>query len=268
MNVMGVLEPIINRDNSVPGDYTGEDGMLHCGKCGEPKQMRGEGALKGMLLPVTCSCQTREQAAKEERERRAKIEALRAKCLPVKAMHGHTFDSASEEKHILIARRYVEKWEDVCKNNYGLLLWGNTGTGKSFTAHCIANALIDRGIPVLFYSATEIVARLMDWERRDETMQKVRSAQLMILDDIGAERDTSSAREQLCAVIDERIESGKPLVVTTNYTLGEMKDCEDRAQQRIFDRLKPLVHIAITGESRRREIGAQKLRDARELFGL
>ena len=42
------------------------------------------------------------------------------------------------------ARAYVEHWDEAYRNNTGLLLFGDVGTGKSFFAGCIANALLDR----------------------------------------------------------------------------------------------------------------------------
>ena len=47
-----------------------------------------------------------------------------------------------------IARRYVEHWEDMRADNIGCLFWGGVGTGKSYLAGCIANALMEKEIPV------------------------------------------------------------------------------------------------------------------------
>lgn len=269
MNVSNVIDSI-NRPNAAPGDYTGEDGLLYCGKCHTAKQARGEGLLEGKLLSIPCACLQAELDAAAAADLRHKIEELRNLCLPVEAMRRHTFENASDARHIRTARRYVAQWENVRARNIGLLLWGNTGSGKSFTAHCVANALIDRQIPVRLVTAVDLVSALMDREtRRNEYISRLCNVPLLILDDIGAERDTAFAREQLCAVIDTRCEAGKPLLVTTNYTLGEMRECSDHALQRIFDRLAAMcVPVAVVGESRRREIGAEKLREARELLEL
>lgn len=169
MNVTGILEPILEKPIEEPEDYRGEDGLLYCGTCRTPKQTRGHGLLEGRLLPIVCACQLRAQEEEKERERKARVEALRSRCLPDKGMHSHTFDAASDAKHIRLARRYVDEWESIRRKNVGLLFWGNTGTGKSFTAHCIANALIDLGVGVRLYSTEEIVARLSDRESREET---------------------------------------------------------------------------------------------------
>ena len=46
-----------------------------------------------------------------------------------------------------IARRYVEHWEDMRADNIGCLFWGGVGTGKSYLAGCIANALMEKKSP-------------------------------------------------------------------------------------------------------------------------
>ena len=254
----------------VEGDYLGEDGLLYCGKCHTKKQTRVPGLNHGDPVMCTCLCQQKEQAEEDEREKQKKADELREHCLPDVSMRRHTFAAATDAKHIQFARRYVEKWDDAKRKNLGLCFWGNTGTGKSFTAQCIANALIDRHIPVRYMSAVEIVATLMDKDtKRGEFMQRIRDVPLLIIDDLGAERDTSFAREQLCTVIDTRCESGKPLIVTTNYTVNEMKNSADKDMQRIFNRLNAAcVPVAVVGESRRDEIGEKKMLLARELLEL
>ena len=109
----------------------------------------------------------------------------------------------------------------------------------------------------------------MEKENREPFLASLRGTPLLIIDDVGAERDTPFSREQLCVVIDERSEARRPLIVTTNYTLDEMRSCQDHAQQRLFDRITALcVPVAVIGESRRREIGEGKLREAKALLEL
>lgn len=268
MNVANVLEPIINKQIAQPGDYLGEDGLLYCGKCRTPKQTHGEGVFAGRLLPVLCSCMIAEREADELADRRRRIEQTRVRCLPAEDMRRHRFEGADASKHISVCRRYADKWEEVRAKNYGLLLFGNTGTGKSYAAHCIANALIDREVSVCCISAADLVESLADRERREDMLRRIRTVPLMIVDDLGAQRPTSFANEQICRAVDERAEAGKPLIVTTNYTLDEMRRCQDHELQRIFDRLNALcVPVAVVGESRRAALGAEKLREAKALLG-
>lgn len=113
----------------------------------------------------------------------------------------------------------------------------------------------------------DIIFLSTDWEQRDTVKEKVKSVPLLVLDDLGAERDTPFAKEQLCSIIDQRSESGLPLVVTTNYSVRDMESSTDPAQQRIFDRLRAAcVPVSVTGESRRREIGARKISEARVIL--
>ena len=268
MNMSGVLDRI-NKPNAAPGDYTGEDGLLYCGKCHTPKQALGIGILEGKRLTVTCDCQKKAIAAEKEQARIKEIEDLREKCIHSEATRGHTFAKADDldEKHIKNAKRYVDHWDEIRRKNAGLLFWGNTGSGKSFAAHCIANALLDQKIPVKLFSAEELAELLKDYSKRADTMKSIREVPLMIIDDFGAEEDKSGARSRICAAIDARIESGKPLIVTTNYTIGEMKENQDRVLQRIFDRLLAFcVPVAVVGESRRRNIGEENRRFIQELF--
>ena len=258
----------INKPNSKPGDYIGKDGLLYCGKCNTAKQTRIESVLSGEPLSIQCACDKAAADKEAERERLRKVEELRAACIPVAAMHKNRFDCASDAPHIKTARRYVAKWDEVYSKNIGLLLWGNTGTGKSYTAQCICNALVDRNIPVKYISAVELVAKLMDKDtKRGPFMDKLRNTPLLVIDDIGAERDTAFSREQICAVIDARSEAGRPLIVTTNLTLDEMERCADGALQRVYNRIKAMcVPVAVIGESRRDAIGAEKAKLARELL--
>ena len=266
---MSIIDQI-NRSNQEPGDYTGPDGLLYCGKCHTPKQVRGSGVLAGKLLSIVCACKEGEMQAAEMEAKRKRIEDLRARCLPVEAMHKRVFATAGDEKHIQTARRYVDKWEEMRSDNIGLMFWGNTGTGKTYAAQCIANALIDREIPILYTTAVDLVSAIMDRDiKRTEFVDRLRKIPLLIIDDVGAERDTGFSREQLCSIVDTRSESGKPLIVTTNYTIEEMDNCTDPSLQRIFNRLRACcVPVAVTGPSKRNSVGAQKLRRARELLEL
>ena len=266
MNIKPFIDSI-NRSNEEPGDYT-KDGLLYCGKCHTPKQKRGDGMLSGKVLNITCKC--REEAMeREKQEAEAKqIEELRKRCLPLDNMRRHTFSAASDVKHIQIARRYVDQWGEMRRNGSGLVFWGNTGSGKSYAAQSIANALIDNGIPVEYVTAADLVSNLLDRDiSRREYKEKLCSAPLLIIDDIGAERSTDFAREQICNVIDARTESGKPLIATTNYSLTEMQGANDQQLARIFDRLLgACVPVRVVGESRRKIENVSRLEMTRRLL--
>ena len=83
---------------------------------------------------------------------------------------------------------------------------------------------------------------------------------LLVIDDFGMERGTEYALERIYNIIDGRYRSRKPLIVTTNLTLTELKKPQDTAHARIYDRLLELcTPIACTGPSMRKNIGQAKL---------
>ena len=58
---------------------------------------------------------------------------------------------------IKLAHNYVSNWEEMKANASGLLIWGDVGTGKSFFAGCIANALLEKSVPVLMTNFSRIL---------------------------------------------------------------------------------------------------------------
>ena len=166
------------------------------------------------------------------------------------------------------ARRYVDHWPEMYRENMGLLLWGPAGTGKTFAAACIANALTDREVKVRLITLGEALLNLfgMTGEGRIQYLEELTSCGLLILDDFGVERRTPYAREQVYEIVNRRYLSGLPMIVTTNLTLKELKDA-DRDDGRIHDRvLERCVPVRFDGPSLRREKAAQKLRRAKELL--
>ncbi len=141
------------------------------------------------------------------------------------------------------ARAYVEHWPEAFKRNIGLLLFGDVGTGKSFAAGCIANALLDTEVPVLMTNFPTVLARLcgMFGEDRTDFLASLGDYDLLIIDDLGTERNTEYSMEQMFSIIDSRYRSGKPLIVTTNLKLDKLKHPTDLAHARILERCAPIL---------------------------
>lgn len=165
------------------------------------------------------------------------------------------------------ARHYFAHWQDMLEQNMGLLFWGKPGSGKTFAAGCIANALLElddiHAPTVKMATFGTILNKLpgLSPQDRDWYLQGFQTCDFLILDDFGMERQTDYAREQIFNIIDGRYLSGKPLIVTTNLSLGELKNPADIARQRIFDRvLEMCVPVCFDAESLRREKAREKLR--------
>lgn len=199
-----------------PGEqeYQGVDGLLYCRNCHTPVQCRVKLWGRDKIVPCLCRCQQEAMAEKKRQdelvERQRKIRQLKATGIQEKHLLEWNFGVAEDNKDIQMAKRYVEQWKKVKAENLGLLLWGDVGTGKSFVAACIANALLDQGIPVLMTNFSKILNQMgaMYSEERYRYIASFSNYSLLILDDLGIERSTEYALEQVYAVIDERYKSG------------------------------------------------------------
>ena len=220
-----------------PEDYTGEDGLLYCGKCRKPKEAYfapDKAAIFGRdRHPAECDC-----------------------------------NDNGRNPQTGLARRYVEHWEDMRTDNIGCLFWGGVGTGKSYLAGCIANALMEKEIPVRMTNFALILNDLAaSFEGRNEYISRLCRYPLLILDDFGMERGTEYGLEQVFNVIDSRYRSGKPLIVTTNLTLDDLHNPEDTAHSRIYDRLLSMcVPVRFTGDNFRQETAKRKMESMKKLI--
>lgn len=254
--------------------YTGGDGLLRCGTCKTPKQKWYKTPDGQQYLVYTdCDCLKQAKRLRLFREMQSGIEDARAK--------NATFardDGADKESGVLL-RRYAEKWEDMQRENIGLLLHGDVGGGKTFFAACIANAIIEKDVkegrehPVPIMLTT--IPALRDAMQRDFGSQKARilreiaETPLLILDDIGFEKTTPTAAELAFDIINQRYKANAPLIVTTNLTIADITNAQDMQQKRIFDRIVEMCSpVYIKAEGRRQAIARDKSAEARRLLGI
>ena len=259
-----------------PEDYTGEDGLLYCGSCRQPKEAyfaEGKTLFGRDRHPKECDCQRKRwemlEAADREQKHREEVERLKRKVFTDPAMREWTFGNDNGKcPQMHKAYSYVEQWEQISTGNYGLILWGNVGTGKSYFAGCIANALMEREISVCMTNFALILNDLAaSYKDRNEYISRLCSFPLLILDDFGMERGTEYGLEQVYNVIDSRYRSRKPLIVTTNLTLEELQNPEDTPHARIYDRLIEMcTPVRITGENFRKAAAREKMEQLKKLL--
>lgn len=247
------------------GDFIGEDGLLHCGVCGTVKEHRFK--HNGRYVPCICQCR-KDEIAREEAERQRQKELERVKELAAYSLvderfHESTFDrfvaaTPDDQRVLRICRNYVEHFDEMLANSAGLLFYGSPGTGKTFAASCIANALMTQRVPVLVTSIVRLTANMFG-DDLNELLYRMNTARLLVLDDFGAERETSTKAEQVFSVIDARYSSKKPMIITTN--LVDFNTETDVRRRRVYDRIfEVCTPIKMDGKSKRFQEG-QKKRD-------
>ena len=244
------------------GDYMGDDGLLYCGTCHTRKQCLVEMYGKYRKMPCVCECKKREALEAAKKEAAEQAERLRRRC---GVSPDWTFAAAGRSQALDACKRYADRWDEMKESNVGLLLWGNVGTGKTFAAHCICNELLQRDEPVSVFIAS--LSRVLNsgWDK-SETVTRVRNAPLVVFDDLGAERSSEYALENVFMLVDERYRARKPLIVTSNLTLNDLKNPQGMDRKRIYDRiLEMCVPVYFGGASRREENASEKLRIMREL---
>ena len=225
------------------------------------------------MLPHPCRCEQerldREAAEQEARRHRQAVADLKRRGFTDPAMRGWTFANDNgkcpQMKH---AHFYVEHWDTMLAENIGYLLWGGVGTGKSYFAGCIANALMEQEITVRMTNFALILNDLTaSFEGRNEYIARLCRAPLLILDDFGMERGTEYGLEQVYNVIDSRYRSRRPLIVTTNLSLQDLQYPQDTAHARIYDRLLEMcAPIRFSGENFRKATAQDKLARLKNLM--
>lgn len=283
--VKDIMEKLLqNRRPAEGNDYYGEDGLLYCGKCRTKKESRimvpdfrrEDGAKKETIVSVTCQCEQEERRAEEERrkheEEMQRLNALRKSSLIEEKFRNATlanFQQTEDNKKLYsVAKKYIDNFPQMEQENQGLLFYGVVGTGKSFTAACIANELLNNRTSVVMTSFVKILQEIQKPQTDEsEFMAKINSPRLLIIDDLGTERNTEYALEKVYNVIDSRYRVKKPLILTTNLSLQEMQDTPDIRYKRIYDRIFEMCYpVRAAGRSWREQEAARRFDKMKKLM--
>jgi len=109
-----------------------------------------------------------------------------------------------------------------------LLLFGTTGIGKTFLTHCVAREIMNSIHSVLYLTATDFFDALLAKAlgRTDESLnlyEQIQECELLIIDDLGTERNTEFVISQLFVCLNDRILNQRSTIISTNLTLDEIK---------------------------------------------
>jgi len=143
-------------------------------------------------------------------------------------------DNTQMTKTLEYSKQYVKKFADSHKN---MLFMGRSGSGKTFLSCAIACELIEKGNFVFYTTAQDMISALESEKFNKDDKKDTKSlfeADLLVIDDLGSEYRTQFADSALYNVVNSRINSGKPMIISTNYGAEEI---EAEYHERISSRL-------------------------------
>lgn len=247
-----------------------------CPVCGEETTHTVTVLGRELIVHNRCRCERekaeKEQAALDKMQADIQIRNLRRSCFLDSSYAKHTFetDDGSNAEVSRAMRRYVDGWERMKVENLGLLLHGPVGSGKTFYAAAIANALMQNGVRCLMTNFATVIMKLQGmYAGRAEYLESIAKVPLLILDDLGAERQSEFMLEQVYTIVDARYRIQRPLIVTTNLDMGDTKYPKDLTYHRIYDRILSMCHpVKVDGSSRRRTALKAQYAQHNALLGL
>ncbi|WP_219973659.1 ATP-binding protein [Rubrobacter xylanophilus] len=198
--------------------------------------------------PCTPECERKNERKEWELMRRnARIAALRERSGLSRRMKGYTLSgfnpyvSPAAAKALEKVESYLKNWEENREQGRGLYFCGGVGTGKTHLAVAVMNELIQRRrVPSLFVTVPELLDNLRGayndpGRDLDEWMDAVKNAELLLLDDLGAEKANEWVRERLFVIINHRYRETLPTIFTSNIGPEELpRQLGERTASRII----------------------------------
>lgn len=169
------------------------------------------------------------------------------------ANHIDPLTGRSSREAMLTALEVCHEFVDTFSTHFhNILLYGDTGVGKTFLSHCIAKELIDRSYSVIYFSASrlfDLLARRAfskNEEKEEDLYLHICNCDLFIMDDLGSELSNAFTTSQLFTVLNERILHKKATIISTNLALEDIKSIYS---ERIFSRISSCYKmLRLTGD--------------------
>ena len=309
MNTGRIEEPVLAGSLVGAEPWAGEPLTVECPHCGRQLlSMRGlwvqsdeedplYDAVRG--LERVCDCEAARVAAEEERRAQEAAERLERARQERRVFEGAFAGSGMPGA---FRERGLSRWVRECEDQQrafdavvefgrqlvaggrpgGLFVAGDIGTGKTFLVSCLAVDLLRRGRVVRWSSVSQVLREIRGTfgtrESEEAVIRRYCRPGLLVLDDLGKERPTEWALEQLFCIVNARYEEGRALVVTSNYGGEELvrrltpraeygAEADDTTARAIVDRLRGMCFaVQLTGRSWR-GAGAAEVVPAGELTG-
>lgn len=250
--------------------YTTVSETEKCQYCGKPI-VYGHVEMMGCEydVPLECPCITKKQDQERAERIRAGREVIRSELRiraglskrSVQQRFRNYWADEGQREAFQAAREFAKEYIEGKNDGTGLILIGGVGSGKSHLASAIINAVVDYvhipdgiaersceravvGIPycgAYFVGTVSLLEQLRSSYDSDggilQIMEKCKKAELLVLDDLGAEKPSDWTRERLFEIIDYRYNDCSPVVITTNADIQELRR---NMGDRICDRIRSM----------------------------
>lgn len=229
--------------------------VANCEKHGEYEENGTEyecpvdGTLKVMWRGCCPECR-KEAAAREEERKAAEArfelqQRIRASGIPSRflgcRLDSYVADNPGQKHALNIATDYVANFGEHVYSGRNLLFTGKPGCGKTHLAVAIGMALMEMGGSVRYTAASDMVRRFTDtWGRRDgpsetKVLNDLTGADLLILDEAGAQSGSDVELRTIFNVIDGRYRENLPTLVVSNLSINKLTPY---VGERVIDRLR------------------------------
>lgn len=234
-----------------------------------PKKILNILGIEKVIQP-RCKC----EAENDDKERQAPVDLKAKRDIESRfsisslgeRFSDSTFDSfkpmEGTEKAYERCRDYAVTYN---QQEEGLLIWGEYGNGKSHLVASIAHEIKSKGYTVVFQTLPELLERIRQTfndrsnrETEKQIMDALLNCELLVLDDVGAEKVSDWVQDVLFRIVDGRYRKKKPILYTSNLKPSELKD---RVGGRIYDRMiETSIMVQNTATSYRMKIAEERFR--------
>lgn len=253
------------KKHNIPLDY--KEPSWDCEKCHDTGKIYYNGKH------LICSCAKNDLRKRKQRNGN----------LP-KHLHDATFDNANlnyyepslkkdngmnyrenAQKIYYLAASFVDNIQND-SHNRGLIIEGPIGSGKSYLLGSIANALIDSRIRFRYIVYSDLLQQIRSTYNQDnpendekQILSNVQEVPVLLIDDLGTEKATEFASSTLYQIIDHRYREEKPIILSTNYSIKNLKNRFPVMGERIFQRLLEMnKYLELAGNVRLKKIEEQQ----------
>lgn len=200
------------KKNNIPEDF--DKIKYNCELCNDTGHIEGNGRCKCFRQKMINALY--EQSNMGDLLRRQNFDLFNDECFGKNHVKGY---NRTPYDNIQIIKKFCKEFCDNFENpSKSLLLYGDTGLGKTYMSSCIAKEVMDKGFTVIYIRAIKLF-KMFDEERfgrLDENIDWLYRCDLLIIDDLGTEIKSKNNSPYLLNLINERLDNGKKIIINSN----------------------------------------------------